>query len=142
MDVDFQSRINYLLVAESMLMVSFVTALSIKEFSLICTAIALVGTGITLLWLLSNIRLIMQIQKLQIDYLLPNDPVYWDSIRCVRRGPYAAFFLTYALPNLILLLWIFLLFDSCFQINILVLPFVFGFLFLFNLFIFYYFRLK
>lgn len=111
LDTRYQQRNNYILVAESMLLFSFVTTFLTKTEDLngIRLAIAFVGTIITVSWLFVNIRLMFQIRKLQISYLLPNDPVFWDyTKKPVHRNPTAVLFLTYLLPNLIVLLWIYL----------------------------------
>ena len=101
-------RVNYFLVAESMLLVAFVTAYTMSENLLqIKPALAFVGVVITLIWYYSNRRI-----RLRINYFYniawKNDPDIYDYRRAIRISPTEEFMITTLLPNSILLLWLYL----------------------------------
>jgi len=110
-DDRYNARVNYLLVAESMLLLSFVTAFlaSNKNLEGIRSAIAFIGMIFTGSWLFINLRLIIQINTISFDYLLREDPVFHDlTKKKVKKSPTAGLVLTYILPNSMILLWFFL----------------------------------
>lgn len=115
-DARKQQTRNYLLVAESMLLFSFVTIYTIDNMSNqqynVSSAIAIIGIVVTLSWFFANLRLGLQISTIQKGYLLKRDRVYWDHIKVVRHQPTVALFLSNVLPCSIFLLWVYLFYFS------------------------------
>lgn len=116
-----QQRENYILLAQSMLLLSIVTALTLvplnDDIFSIPIAIAIVGIVITLLWYLANVRLIRQADVLINNYMF-HDEIIRVSITSVRHQPSAVLFLHDILPGSIFILWIYLLYYSVYQIDI------------------------
>ena len=112
----YHNRINSLLVAESMLLFSYVTLFILDgELDVIQRAIALVAIILTFSWFYVNIRHAIRIDMLKNRYLIRNDPVYWDYIKTVRPSTTADFLLSVVLPGSLILLWVYLL---CFSFGI------------------------
>ncbi len=115
-DERYQQRVNYLLVAESMLLFSFVTIHTIKNIcdqqNNVSSAIAIIGILITLSWFFVNLRLGWQVTTIQKKYLLKHEPVYWDFTKSVQPQPTAVLFLSNVIPSSIFLLWIYLFYFS------------------------------
>jgi len=112
-DSIYQGRIHFLLVAESMLLLSFVTFFSkYNNTESIPSAIAFVGILLTLSWYYINIRQAIRTTMLKDRYLIKNDPVYWDYIKSVAHSPTADFLLSVFVPASITLLWVYLFFIS------------------------------
>ncbi len=116
-----QQRENYILLAQSMLLLSIVTALMLDPLNddifSIPIAISIAGIVITLLWYLANVRLISQAGVL-IDNYLFHDEIVRASITSVKRQPSAVLLLHVILPGSIFILWIYLLYYSVYQIDI------------------------
>ena len=115
-DKRIQQRLNYFMVAESMLLLSFVTAYS-KDIKEILIAIAIAGITITSLWFIPNIRLLIQAHILE-KYLLLKDPIYYWHIRFVRCQPNTTLLIHNILPNSLIVLWAYLLSFSFLKISI------------------------
>jgi len=98
-----QRRTNYFLVAESMLLFSFITAIVGKIFE-ISFFIAITGIMITSFWYYVNAELSQRIKLLKEKYLEKNDPVYWDYSKSMK-GVSANKILSHILPNSIIFLW-------------------------------------
>lgn len=120
-DDHYATRINFFLVAESMLVISFVTIM-LHGFWTIGIAISLVGIIFTCSWLYTNARLEKRFRHM-IEKYLRNDPLYKDYYTSAG-GKKSTFFLTYMLPISIILLWIFFI---CTSININPLAYIFIF---------------
>jgi len=121
LDSRTQQRENYILLAQSMLLLSIVTALTLEPLNddifSIPIAIAIAGIVITLLWYLANVRLIRQADVL-IDNYLFRDEIIRVSITSVKRKPSAVLLLHDILPGSIFILWVYLLYYSVYQIDI------------------------
>ncbi len=115
LDRRIQQRENYILVAESMLLLSYVTAFTSHSPFGFQTPVAIVGIVITLSWYYANLRLLIQSEILIDDYLFEN-PVIKRSITSVIRYPNAKNFLHDLLPGSVLLLWIYLLYFSLYSV--------------------------
>jgi len=121
LDRRYQGRVNYILVAESMLLLSYVTAniystINKTNIRNATAAIAITGIVITICWIIVNIRLSLQIRSLQ-KYLKP-DSVFKHLIDSVRQQPSAILLLTYILPTTIFSLWIYLIGFAIWEIKI------------------------
>ncbi len=118
-DKRIQQRLNYFMLAESMLLLSYVTAVSNSDKSIgeIPTAIAFAGIIITFIWFIPNIRLLIQSGTME-KYLLKKDPIYYDHIKSVRRHPNTTFFVHNILPSSIIVLWAYLFHNSLHIISI------------------------
>ena len=95
-----------------MLLFSYVTIFATqvkRDVITIQFAIALAGIILTLSWFYVNIRHAIRIDMLKKEYLIPNDPVYWNYVKTVNISPTANFFLSAVLPGSLLLLWEYLL---------------------------------
>jgi len=104
----YHQRINFFLVAESMLVISYVTSFPEDHFLKgIGQGICMVGLIFTTIWLYTNARLgyrvIYMIQK-----YLKGDLIYDDYIDSAK-GLYSKTLLTYALPVSMNLLWLYFL---------------------------------
>ena len=96
-------RINFFLVAESMLFVSFVTTFLIETgcwgivtIQTIQFSIILMGLVFTFSWFVVNTRIARRMEVLRIEYL-QHDPVYKRYADAASPW-YATAFLTYFLP--------------------------------------------
>ena len=105
----FAQRVNFFLVAESMLVVSFVSVITCnKNLYEINLAIASLGFVITFIWFFINARLSIRIKKLKDDYL-NHDVVYQSYMNSVQPNHLGIRSLAYYLPNSIMMFWIFML---------------------------------
>lgn len=119
----YHQRTNYFLVAESMLLFSYVTTfLNTSEFNLneIRSVIAFVGIIITFSWYYVSLRLIIRIDKLKHKYLMLSDPVYWDYIESFRHDWKLDPLFSYLPVLVIMLLWLYLFYFSLWQIDTIV----------------------
>jgi len=115
-DKRIQQRLNYFMVAESMLLLSFVTAYS-KDIREILIAISIAGITITSLWFIPNVRLLIQAHILE-RYLLSTDPIYCWHIKSVRRQLNTTLLIHNILPNSLIILWVYLLTFSLIEISV------------------------
>ena len=118
----YHQRINYFLVAESMLLFSYVTTfLNTSGFNLneIRSAIAFVGIIVTFSWYYVSLRLSIRMKKLKYKYLIPNDPVYWDYIESFRHRLLLDRLFSHLSVLVIMLLWLYLFYFSLWQIDML-----------------------
>jgi len=113
-DDHYAQRINFFLVAESMLVISFVTSLTnssiLPEIGL---AISIIGLIFTSIWLYTNARL-----EIRTIYMIKNhlkkDDLYREYLTSTG-GWFSKSLLTYTLPISMNLLWIFFI---CYQLQI------------------------
>ena len=105
-DKRIQQRLNYFMVAESMLLFSYVTSISL-EFNYIPKVIAFTGIIITFLWFIPNLRLLFQAHALE-RFLLLNDRIYFLHIKSVSRQLNTTLLIHNILPSSIIILWIYL----------------------------------
>ena len=115
LDRRIQQRENYILVAESMLLLSYATAFNSKSPLGFQTPVAIVGIILTFTWYYVNIRLLVQSDTL-FNYYLFKIPVFKRSVASVVKYPSAKNFLHDLLPFSILLLWIYLLYFSFYSV--------------------------
>jgi hypothetical protein len=102
-------RVNYFLVAESMLLFSFISAYLTSQEDLIQIrpAIAFVGIVITLIWFYTNRRIRIKMRNLY-EIATNKDPLIFDYRRAIKISPTEEVMLTTFLPSSILLLWLYL----------------------------------
>ncbi len=105
------NRINYFIVAESMLLFSCVTSLSFFTLQILAQAIAFTGCIITIAWYY-NLRRIRVRMNNPLLILKLNDPIWQDFEDSGKTSISGQFILTSFLPSCILFLWIFILFFS------------------------------
>jgi len=96
----YNQRINFFMVAESMLIISYVTTFNRG----IGEAISIIGLIFTSIWLYSNARSGERTLYMIRNYL-EKDPIYKDYIRSIG-GQYSKPLLTYSIPISLNLLWI------------------------------------
>jgi len=99
-------RTNFFLVAESMLLLAFVSVTSEKSIKL---SIALLGLIYTTCWLYMNIRLDERMRGLTEDYL-KKDTIYAKYIECVKDKRTGTCILSYILPCSTIILWEFFIY--------------------------------
>ena len=119
----FHQRFNFFLVAESMLIVSFMTLLN-SSHMLVMIAIILLGLVYTFGWLYVNTRINYRIEYLK-EFLIMHDEIYRNYMDCVddsledRDNPEKTIhFQVYVLPKMTFLFWFFLLFNIVMKLNI------------------------
>jgi|WetSurMetagenome_2_1015567.scaffolds.fasta_scaffold49733_2 hypothetical protein len=102
-------RINYFLVAESMLLFSFVAAyaISINDMSQIRPSIAFTGIIVTLIWFYANRRMRIRMRFFH-DQIWKNDPLLFNWRMNEIISPTEEIMLTTLLPGIIFFLWQFL----------------------------------
>ncbi len=113
-------RINYFLIAESMLLFSFVSSLSydirknidiFPEQRYLTVVISIVGVLITSIWYFNVRRIRIRMNFLQ--KILEEDKIWKGYTESVKRlAPSGQFMLTSLMPLIILLFWIYILFFS------------------------------
>lgn len=104
-DGQYSQRINFFLVAESMLVISFVTSLAYPSIPIgVGQGISVIGLIFTSIWLYTNARLWQRIVY-SIENYLKKDEIYWNYINSAG-GLFSKALLTYALPISMNLLWI------------------------------------
>ncbi len=114
-DDHYAQRINFFLVAESMLVISFVTSLTQSSITAdIGMAIGIIGLIFTSIWLYTNARLEVRTKYMIEEHLMKDDLLYKHYIQSAG-GQYSKVFLTYTLPISMNLLWIFFI---CYQLQI------------------------
>ena len=119
----YHQRTNYFLVAESMLLFSYVTTfLNTSGFNLneIRSAIAFVGIIVTFSWYYVSLRLSIRMNKLKYKYLILSDPVYWDYIESFRHRSLLNRLFSHLPVLVIMLLWLYLFYFSLWQIDTIV----------------------
>lgn len=105
----FYQRINFFLVAESMLLVAYATVLSKENFLFTAITIITIGILLTVIWLIVNHR-----QKITVDhvrnYIIDKLPEY-RSLRQNRPKSFISswILMTYLVPLLLIFSWITLL---------------------------------
>lgn len=109
-DTVFTNRVNFFLVAESMLFVSYGTIINALQPNIIviCT-IAILGIIFTLAWMFVNGRQKYNLEKLK-RKVEEVDPDYKDT-RMGRAPGSATLVLAYILPGATLIAWIVMLFS-------------------------------
>ena len=111
----YHSRFNFFMIAESMFILSFATAVAavinvpdLPSMYFLIFPIIFLGLGFSLAWLYTNARL-----SLRVDYLIQRlkkrDNIFWDYLYSVK-GLYASTVLSYFLPIMFTLFWGYLLF--------------------------------
>lgn len=115
-DIIHSGRINFFLVAESMLLLSFITTVtnSVEKegFEFVSICIAILGILFTKIWLYVNIGLFKRMRMLHNNYLV-QDAVYKKyedelSIKMEdKRSP--GHVLSYLIPTLLIIFWVILL---------------------------------
>ncbi|UCF12912.1 MAG: hypothetical protein JSW06_01310 [Thermoplasmatales archaeon] len=108
-DKSYNQRINFFLVAESMLVISYVTT----RHHEIGEAISIIGLIFTSIWLYTNARSGERALYMIRNYL-EGDPIYKDFIKSAG-GLYSKSLLTYSIPISLNLLWIYFL---CYSIGV------------------------
>lgn len=103
-DKILHDRVNYFLVAESMLLVAFFTGQK-PEFFL--RMLPLIGITITLTWYYSNRRTRIRMKYLR-DVAEKNNAEIFYYVRYIRISPSEDFMITTVIPYSILTLWFFL----------------------------------
>jgi len=116
LDFRLQQRENYVLVAESMLLLSYITASTPFMVTELQMPIATTGVIITFLWYLANLRILIQSDSVLKEYLFRG--FIKRSIISVRHQPSGKLLLHDILPSAIFILWIYLLIYSLIQINV------------------------
>jgi len=107
-DDHYTQRINFFLIAESMLVISFVTSLTNKSIPIgIGQGISVIGLIFTSIWLYTNARLGQRVNYM-IETYLKKDKMYYDYINSAG-GVFSKALLTYTLPISMNLLWVFFL---------------------------------
>jgi len=108
----YHQRFNFFLVAESMLVISYVTSLT-KELDLskIGLGICIIGLIFTLIWLYVNARLEFRVVYMIRNHLKNKDDLYKEYIECVG-GAYSRLFLVYTLPISMSVLWVLFICNS------------------------------
>jgi hypothetical protein len=101
----YNQRINFFLVAESMLVISYVTI--INKMNEIGEAISIIGLVFTSIWFYTNARSGERTLYLIRKYL-ETDDIYEDYIKSIG-GAYSKPLLTYSIPISLNLLWIYFL---------------------------------
>jgi hypothetical protein len=91
----YASRVNFFLVAESMVVVAYVTLQGSEK--LLRISIAILGLLYTYIWFDVNLRLAIRMTFLDQKFL-PHDKIYDQYTKSVSTGCPSRFFLTYVLP--------------------------------------------
>lgn len=113
-DDHYAQRINFFLVAESMLVISFVTSLTHDSISPeIGLGIGIIGLIYTSIWLYTNARLEVRIDYMIEEHLKKND--LYKKYLTSSGGLFSKVLLTYTLPISMNMLWIFFI---CYQLQI------------------------
>jgi len=102
-------RVNYYLVAESMLLFSFVTAYMLSEQRLIQIrpAIAFTGIAITSTWFYTNRRMRIRMRFFH-EMTWKKDNILYDWRKAQKISPTEEFMITTFLPAPIFFLWLYL----------------------------------
>jgi len=113
----FHQRFSFFLVAESMLIVSFVTLLNTSQ-ELVKFAIVILGIVFTFGWLYVNLRLDIRMERLKV-YLKENDQIYEEYMNSVKDifGKFD-YIQDCILPMTTFLFWMFLLLHILMKVNL------------------------
>lgn len=104
----FTGRINFFLVAESMVLVAYVTLLQEECYEWLRLAIAILGIVYTFIWFYTNFRLAKRTSFLSSAYL-EQDIIYKKYLCSTPKTPSSQNLMTYGLPIPTGILWAFLL---------------------------------
>jgi len=105
----YASRVNFFLVAESMVVVAYVTLQG--EQWILRLLIAVLGFVYTYIWFDVNLRLAKRMSFLDRNFLV-HDKIYVQYMKYVPKNIPSRFFLTYGLPIPTGVFWSFLLYHA------------------------------